>query len=101
MVNAGQGYILYMEHNENEIIPPHNSIFLRAGSNSQLTSVITKDKKITPAMILVQKNSVVKTLCLDVVHLTLSHLVLLVTASGGFVNGSVANILDLEKITKV
>ena len=31
-----------------KIIPPHISIFLHARSNPQLTSVIIKDKKITP-----------------------------------------------------
>ena len=77
-----------MKHNQNEIIPPHLSIFPHPCPNSQLTSVITKDKNTPPVMIPVQKNSAVKTRCLDAVHLTLPHSVLLVTASDGFNNGA-------------
>jgi len=52
-------------------------------------------------MIPVQKNSAVKTLCLDAVHLTLPNSGLPVTASDGFNNGGIAETLDFKKISKV
>jgi len=52
-------------------------------------------------MIPVQKNSAVKTLSLDALHLTLPNSVLLVTASDRFNNGGIAETLDLKKTSKV
>ena len=52
-------------------------------------------------MIPVQKDSAIKTLCLDAVHLTLPHSVLLVTASDGFSNGGIVKTLDFRATTKV
>ena len=53
----------------------------------------------TPAMIPAQKNSAVKTLVVDAVHLALPHLVLPVTASERFTNGGIAETLDSAKQT--
>ena len=60
---------------------------------------ITKEKTF-PAMTLSQKNFRVKTLVLDEVHLTLPHPMLPITASDGFINGSVAETLEFKKPTK-
>ena len=90
-----------MEHNQNEIIPPDISIYLHASSNSQLTSLIIKDKKNTPRdpcpKDLYSKDSCSQCSLSD----SLPHSVLPVTAPDGFNNGGITEILDFKKITKV
>ena len=76
----------------------HISTFLHSGSNSQLTSVITKDKKNTPrddprTKELCSKDSWSQCSLSD----SLPHSVLPVTASERFTNGGIAKTLDFAK----